>query len=278
IPVAAGIGILRRRVWSAYGFALYLLTQIVLVPFALIRSGVLPSNVLRLMPSIVLMLALAILFLLAGRALAAAGSRRGLASPWIAAAALFTVPILFVQAYVVPSGAMENTLLIGDRILVRSFPKPRIKPGDVVVIRYPLDRRQTFVKRVIGVPGDRIRISNKVVYRNGSMLNEPYAVHKTDVMDPYRDNFPGEPTAPLSAAADDMLRSHVGKGEVVVPDGSYFVLGDNRDNSFDSRYWGFVSATDLIGKPVLIYDSEDRRGELLSAGKQAGPRHVRWER
>jgi signal peptidase I len=88
---------------------------------------------------------------------------------------------------------MEDTLLIGDRILVQRFPKPSLTRGDMIVFVYPIDRRQTFVKRVIGVPGDQIRIIDKTVHRNGAALKEPYAVHKTNYVDSYRDNFPSEP-------------------------------------------------------------------------------------
>ena len=179
--------------------------------------------------------------------------------PWIAVSALLTLPLLFVQAFVIPTGAMENTLLIGDRIVAQRF--PRIKPvfGDLIVFFYPIDRSATFVKRVIGVAGDRIRISDKIVYRNGAALQEPYASHKSPYPDSYRDNFPsGELNIAVIDAGQEMLKKNVVNGEVVVPQGKYFVLGDNRDNSLDSRYWGFVDAGDLIGKPLSIYDSEDQ--------------------
>ncbi len=180
------------------------------------------------------------------------------------------VPFIFFQAFVIPTSTMENTLLIGDHILVRSFPRPNLGRGDMIAFLYPADRAQSFIKRVIGVPGDHIRIVGKVVYRNGAVLKEPYAVHKTGYVEPYRDNFPSEPTLPLERGGVEMLQNHVVGGEVVVPDGKYFVLGDNRDASWDSRYWGFVGFGDLIGKPVLIYDSEDQ--------PTGGSHRVRWRR
>ena len=146
------------------------------------------------------------------------------------------LPPLFAQAFVIPTGAMEDTLLIGDHVLVRCFPKSYPGRGDIIVFRYPVDRRQIFVKRVIGLAGDHIRIAGKRVYHNGTPLNEPYAVHKTTYEDSYRDNFPSEPNASLQDVGLDMLQKHVVNGEVVVPEGSYFVLGDNRDDSLDSRY------------------------------------------
>jgi signal peptidase I len=183
-----------------------------------------------------------------------------------------------VQPFVIPTGAMEDTLLIGDRVLVQRIPKPIPQRGDIIVHIYPIDRRQVFVKRVVGVAGDRIRISKKIVYLNGAALNEPYALHKTDHEDLYRDNFPSEPNTPLPDPAQEMLHKHVVNGEVMVPDGKYFVMGDNRDSSLDSRYWGFVDAADLIGKPLLIYDSEESPVTGSPDEKPTGPHYRRWSR
>ena len=175
-----------------------------------------------------------------------------------------------VQAYVIPTGSMEDTLLIGDHLLVDKMayapsgpvskyilPYADPRRGDIIVFRYPVDIRQTFVKRVIGAPGDRIRIVNKQVYVNGVKEPEPYKFHKTDYIAPYRDNFPGEPDVMVDRGAIDMLTNHVVNGEVVVPANSYFAMGDNRDNSLDSRYWGFVPRENIIGKPLIIYWSYD---------------------
>jgi len=175
-----------------------------------------------------------------------------------------------LQAFVIPTGSMEDSLLIGDHLLVDKLayapagalsrfllPYTPVRRGDIVVFRYPADVRQTFVKRVIGVPGDRIRIVNKDVFLNGRRLEEPYKVHKTSYIDSYRDNFPSEPNTRIDARAQEMLESHVEGGEIIVPPGRYFVLGDNRDSSLDSRYWGFVPRDNIIGKPLLIYWSYD---------------------
>jgi signal peptidase I len=278
IPLIAGIGIMRRRVWSAYGFALYLFGQLFFVPFVLFRHGGNTTGLAGIIGAAVWLAALIPLFFFAGRSLAAAGSERGRAWPWIAATALTTLPLFFVEAFVMPTGSMEDTLLIGDRILVQRVPKPALERGGVIVFVYPIDRHQTFVKRVIGVPGDRIRISEKVVYRNGTALKEPYACHKTEYQDLYRDNFPAEPNVNLAAPALEMLTKHVVNGEVVVPEGKYFVLGDNRDSSLDSRYWGFVDSGDLIGKPLLIYDSEEQPADDVLKGKSTWSHRVRWGR
>ena len=132
--------------------------------------------------------------------------------------------------------------------------------------------------RVIGIPGDRIRISDKVVYRNGTALIEAYAVHKTAYIDSYRDNFPSEPNGPHADYAQDMLQNHVVNGEVLVPDNCYFVLGDNRDMSLDSRYWGFVPFNDIIGEPLLIYHSEDKPSGVGVDRELTEPRRLRWKR
>jgi signal peptidase I len=262
VPLAAGIGILRKRVWSAYGFALFELAEAAIALITSLRAGGMPNPQLGVAAGLNVFFAL--LFFLAGRKLAASGAPRGFMFPWVAVCCLFTIPLFFFRALVVPSGGMEDTLQIGDRILTRV--SPRIQPalGDIVVFHYPIDRRQMFIKRVIGMPGDRIRIASKTVYRNGAPVAEPYAVHKFESPIKYRDNFPGDPAAVPQlpdagqvSAIEDMLRNHVVNGEAVVPAGKYFVLGDNRDNSLDSRYWGFLDGADIVGKPILIYDSSE---------------------
>lgn len=202
---------------------------------------------------------------------------RGAIAEWaITILLLLFLTTTLVQAYVIPTGSMEDTLLIGDHLLVDKMafaptgavskhllPYSDVKRGDIIVFRYPVDITQTFVKRAMGVPGDRIRIVNKQVYRNGVKLDEPYKVHKSDQIDPYRDNFPSEPDLTVSPRAIDMLRNHVVNGEVVVPPGTVFAMGDNRDSSLDSRYWGFVPRENIIGKPLIIYWSFDAPTDQL---------------
>jgi signal peptidase I len=184
-----------------------------------------------------------------------------------------------VQAFVIPTGSMEDTLLIGDHLLVDKLsyapsgpvsrfilPYEEPKHGDIIVFRYPIDISQTFVKRVIGVPGDRIKIVNQAVYRNGQKLAEPYVYHKNPYPDSYRDNFPSsEPNVMLYEPARDMLQNNVVSGEIVVPKESFFAMGDNRDNSLDSRYWGFVPRANIIGKPLIIYWSYEASTESLAS-------------
>jgi signal peptidase I len=264
IPLIAGIGIVRRRVWSAWGFAVYTFAQLVPIALVVFRTHSRPPGTVG---AALLTVFLAPLFVMAGRSLAVAGAPKGMAWPWITLTVLTTLPVFSVQVFVVPTGAMEDTILAGDHILAQRFPRPSLTRGEIVILRYPIDPRQTFIKRIIGLPGDRIRIAKKIVYRNGAALNEPYAVHKVDYEDTYRDDFPSEPNVPLYKPAEEMLEKHVVNGEVVVPAGEYFVLGDNRDQSLDSRYWGFVGDDDLLGKPLMIYDSEDQRTGSIRWGR-----------
>lgn len=183
-----------------------------------------------------------------------------------------------VQAFVIPTGSMEDTLLIGDHLLVdklayappgpisRYFlPYSEVKRGDIIVFRWPSDLKLTFVKRVMGVPGDRIRVENKQVFLNGKPLTEPYKYHKTEYLDSYRDTFPSEPNTRLDEGGQTMLQRHLVGKEVVVPDNAYFAMGDNRDQSLDSRYWGFVPRENIIGKPLIIYWSYDAPTERLQS-------------
>src|SRR4029077_16547588 len=129
--------------------------------------------------------------------------------------------------YSMPTGSMEDTLLIGDRIAVwRAYGHAPARAQMVVHI-YPINRKDTFVKRVVGIPGDRIRIRNKQLFVNGEAVKEPYVEHKTEYVDSYRDNFPSAPNVPLYPPATEMLAKNVVNDEVVVPPGHYFVLGDN---------------------------------------------------
>ena len=202
---------------------------------------------------------------------------RGFIAEW----AVTIILLLFgtttlVQAFVIPTGSMEDTMLIGDHLLVDKLaysppgtprfllPYREVRRGDVIVFRYPVDVRQTFVKRAIGIPGDRIRLVNKRLFLNGHAVNEPYVFHKTGYIDSYRDNFPSDPNMHVSESALDMLARHVRNGEVVVPPGYVFAMGDNRDSSLDSRYWGFVPRENILGKPLVIYWSYDAPTEALT--------------
>jgi signal peptidase I len=164
---------------------------------------------------------------------------------------------------------MEDTLLVGDYLLVDKaslgppgqwqplLPYRAIRRGDIVVFRYPVDPAQHFVKRVIGLPGDRVHLWHSRLYINGRAVVEPYVVFKEHFPDEFRDNFPrgNWVNENISVSWANRLRSLVEDGELIVPQGQYFVLGDNRDQSLDSRYWGFVPRENIIGRPLLIYFS-----------------------
>jgi len=178
---------------------------------------------------------------------------------------------------VIPSGSMEGTLMTGDHVIVdklaysphgrmsgKALPYEDVHRGDIIVFRYPVDIRQNYVKRVIGVPGDHIRLEGGAVIRNGVKLKEDYIQHLPLPFSFYRDYFPlHPPEVGLAAQAQEMLRDHVRGDELIVPEGQYFALGDNRDNSEDSRYWGLVPRENIIGKPVLIFWSYDAPTEDL---------------
>jgi signal peptidase I len=180
--------------------------------------------------------------------------------------AIFVIAFV-VQAFQIPSESMENTLLVGDYLLVNKvryggggiwdhiMPYRPIKRGDIVVFHYPVNPTQHFVKRVVGVPGDRIRLSNRILYVNGVPVKEPYVRHSSLVHDAYRDEFPHLNVPVPEVTSKWWLQMHklVEDGQLIVPEGHYFALGDNRDESLDSRYWGFVPKENIIGSPWLIY-------------------------
>jgi signal peptidase I len=228
---------------------------------------------------------------------------------YVLVVALFLITFT-VQPIRIPSSSMEPTLLVGDFLLLDKqavagdaggvLPPSDIQRGDVVVFHDPVDDPSIhLVKRVIGLPGDRLHLRDGVVYLNGQALRESYAVHRPAAPDTFRDDFPLLET--LDAGVDPnwwiRLRGLVHHGEVTVPAGQYFVLGDNRNDSEDSRYWGFVPRNAIVGKPVLIYfswrapDADDSLAEGTArpsgtnpsatnrSGTNRGPTDfARWER
>jgi signal peptidase I len=180
--------------------------------------------------------------------------------------AIFVITFI-VQAFQIPSESMENTLLVGDYLLVNKLcyggegigdyvmPYQKIKRRDIIVFHYPVDPKQHFVKRVIGLPGDRLRLVNKKVFINGQPLDEPYVRFMEPPNNLFRDNFPRTdvPAYGLEGKWWLEMRKLVEDGELIVPERSYFVMGDNRDDSQDSRYWGFVPRENIIGRPLVIY-------------------------
>jgi signal peptidase I len=142
-----------------------------------------------------------------------------------------------------------------------------VRRGDIIVFRYPLDIKEDYVKRAIGVPGDHIHFVNQQLILNGRPVKEPYTLHSAAYPDLYRDNFPATPpNMPLRPRAAEMLENHVVAGELVVPPGFIFAMGDNRDDSDDSRYWGLVPRENIEGTPVIIYWSFEAPTQDLTNG------------
>jgi signal peptidase I len=182
-----------------------------------------------------------------------------------------------VQAFKIPTGSMENNLLIGDHLLVNKFvfgptetsigrallPVKAIQRRDVIVFKYPEEPERDFIKRVIGLPGETVEVREKRVYVNGKALDEPY-VH---YLEP-----PAAPSEQHEVTSFDVRERY---GPVTVPPDQYFVMGDNRDNSQDSRYWGFLPRDYIKGKALFIYWSyESEREDYEDTGVGAGVRNL----
>jgi signal peptidase I, bacterial type len=198
----------------------------------------------------------------------------------------------FVEAFKIPSGSMERTLQVGDFLLVNKLVYgaevpfthkrlPRLRDprrGDVIVFEFPEDPTKNFVKRLVGVPGDTLEMREGTLIRNGKAVPERYVEHTEPDMDPSPEDFGWQRNYLVRTAAAASTGYHPSRnnwGPLVVPQESYFVLGDNRDNSLDSRYWGFVPDSLLKGRPMVIYysyspDSSDRSFAWLT--------HIRWTR
>jgi signal peptidase I len=208
----------------------------------------------------------------------------------MASLARLTVVALFVTTFLVqpsqiPSSSMEPTMLVGDFVLVNKqafavpghwrwlMPYREPRRDDLIVFHYPIDPAQLLVKRVIATPADRLHLHTGAVVLNGAPLAEPYAVYAPAERSAYRDEFPNLQRADPAAEATWWieLRRRIRGGDLPVPAGRYFAMGDNRNNSQDSRFWGFVTRDEVVGEPLLVYLSTDRTA--------ASPRdRLRWGR
>ena len=199
--------------------------------------------------------------------------------------ALFARTFLF-QAFQVPTSSMEENILVGDHLIVNKFlfspgksgllsrllPHRVIRRGDVIVFKFPEDPRRDFIKRVVALPGETVEIRDKDVYVEGNLLEEPYVIHTDDRV------WPDDPKLPESYRRRDQSRPFT------VPPDSYFALGDNRDNSYDSRFWGPVPAGNLKGRALLVYWSYPLEPAARRTVKELAAialnffRRTRWER
>ncbi|NIR44125.1 MAG: signal peptidase I [Gemmatimonadetes bacterium] len=178
-----------------------------------------------------------------------------------------------VEAFKIPTGSMEDTLLVGDFLLVNkavygaqvpftgirlpAFDTP--ERGDVIVFEYPLDRSKNYVKRVVGLPGDTVEMRNGELYVNSNIQVESYVQHTQPNGDYYDPSFEWQRDfLPEKARRNGYRPTRDDWGPIIVPPDRYFVMGDNRDNSQDSRYWGFVDRSLIKGRPLIIYYSFDR--------------------
>ena len=224
-----------------------------------------------------------------------AGAHWSLFLEWAKSFIIAIVLFLFVRAFIVeafkiPSGSMERTLLVGDFLLVnkmvygaevpiikRHLPALRVpRRGDVVVFQWPEDRSKNFVKRLVGVPGDTLSMREGVLLVNGVIQQEQYVSHTEPDIDPAGEEFRWQQNH-LVQTAEASISYHPSRnnwGPLVVPNGSYFVLGDNRDNSLDSRYWGFVPDSLLRGRPIFVYYSY----QPDSAQNLSWLTKIRWNR
>jgi signal peptidase I len=198
---------------------------------------------------------------------AAAAWRKSIVREYFESIVIAVILALFirtfvVQAFKIPTGSMENNLLIGDHLLVNKFvfgpalgpwerallPERPIRRGDVIVFKYPGNRERDFIKRVIGLPGETLEVRNKRVLIDGRPLDEPYV----------RFLEPPQASAYAEVTSSDVRERY---GPIAIPPGKYFMMGDNRDNSEDSRYWGLLPREDVKGKAVMIYWSYESTSE-----------------
>jgi signal peptidase I len=210
---------------------------------------------------------------------------------YIIVVAIFIITFA-VQPFRIPSESMEPTLLVGDFLLVDKqslgfdetdgvMPTTAIRRGDIIVFHYPVNPAMHLIKRVVGVPGDHLKLHDGHVFINGQALTEPYAVYRASSPDSFRDNFPRLQSADPDINSGWWIRMHslIDHGELIIPSDNYFVLGDNRNDSEDSRYWGFVPRSAVVGKPFLIYFSlqrgDDRADVAAEFRGPEGPQRVR---
>ena len=183
--------------------------------------------------------------------------------------ALFMISFV-IQGFEIPSASMEETLLVGDRLLANKvafagnngdgwglLPYKEVRRGDIIIFKFPYPPHIHYVKRVVAVPGDQLKIVNRQIFINGEPVEESYKQHiRSFGTGDFRDDFPPAETPFLDPEFQEWfteMARNVEGDELVLPPGKYFAMGDNRDNSQDSRYWGWVDRKNIVGKPLLVY-------------------------
>ena len=233
---------------------------------------------------------------------ATSGPRKTVAREYLESIVVAVILALFirtfiVQAFKIPTGSMERNLLVGDHLLVNKLmyspsiaswedkllAKREVRRGDVIVFKFPEDPSRDFIKRVIGLPGETVAVRGKGVYVNGKLLHESYTTFIRDEMDPAAAAAPPPPENFDQAPATDNFRD--GYGPEVVPAGRVFVLGDNRDNSRDSRFWSFLPIDQIKGRALLVYwsyaatrDEYNRTGMGWLKDTLTAVSKTRWDR
>lgn len=190
-----------------------------------------------------------------------------------------TFVITFIlQPFQIPSESMDPTVRVGDFLLMNKqalaphgpldalLPRTPLRRGDIAVFHYPLHPEVDFIKRVVGLPGDHLHLRDGKLFVNGKPVDEPYAFYGASIPDSFRDNFPTlhNMDANVDPAWWMMMRRDVRDGDLWIPAGKYFVMGDNRNDSEDSRYWGFVAEKAMVGRPMMVYFS-------VAAGPEKAP-------
>ena len=215
---------------------------------------------------------------------------RGLARIFASLALFILIRAFVVEMFKIPTPSMQGTLMVGDFLVVDKvgygpeipFTGIRLPPfryperGDIVVFKWPSDPSVNFVKRIVGMPGDTLYMEEGGLFRNGEQISEPFVLHSSPDTDPSTDAFGWQRNHLVGTlhASRAYWPSRNNWGPLVVPERNYFVLGDNRDNSLDSRYWGFVPDSLVRGRPLMVYFSY----EPDTASHFSWLTHARWRR
>lgn len=267
VSVVYLVGILRRVRWAFLGLALYFGLRTLSLLWG-VASTAQDVEAWLGFGFVVLVFGILIGLLVRAGRLVPEQTMNGWKYGSLALAFVTVICAVSVQLYSVPTGSMENTVLIGDRIVFQTVGHGVPTRGQIFAYRPKSVPGQVFIKRVVAVPGDRLRIVDKQLFLNGQKVVEPYVLHGDSTTWAYRDQFPTEEIQiPVKPEVVESFRKATVNGELVLPPDQFFVMGDNRDHALDRRFTGFVSRGDFVGRARLIYESVDRESA-----------RVRWDR